>query len=173
MARNSAATARNRPLKHLSIRVPWHDSGWSGHVCAGPKENGSCLVLPRIRETRKGDEEASRAGQSVADLGSEAWPACVGERGTFMAPFSIERVVALPYAATTERHVHIRPTKLRQPAWSAPAVPFRWMNKEFAWALADLQGVDALPEREPTDPEWLAKRPWVQSGRGDVAAAAS
>ena len=31
------------PLRHLSIRVPWHDSGWDGRVCQNPTANTSCL----------------------------------------------------------------------------------------------------------------------------------
>lgn len=35
----------NYPLRHISIRVPWHDTGWDGRVCATPRLNGSCLKL--------------------------------------------------------------------------------------------------------------------------------
>ena len=35
----------NYPLKHISIRVPWHDTGWDGRVCAAPRLNGACLKL--------------------------------------------------------------------------------------------------------------------------------
>ena len=37
------------PVRHLSIRVPWHDAGWDGTVCRQPADNGSCLVLERIQ----------------------------------------------------------------------------------------------------------------------------
>jgi len=33
------------PLRHISIRVPWHDTGWDGRVCAKPRLNGACLKL--------------------------------------------------------------------------------------------------------------------------------
>ena len=36
------------PLRHLSIRVPWHDAGWAGTVCNDPTANTACLVLKRI-----------------------------------------------------------------------------------------------------------------------------
>jgi len=26
----------NFPLRHLSVCVPWHDSGWAGTVCSAP-----------------------------------------------------------------------------------------------------------------------------------------
>ena len=31
-------------LKHLSVRVPWHDNSWNGSVCNNPKANGACLI---------------------------------------------------------------------------------------------------------------------------------
>ena len=44
----------NLPLRHLSIRVPWHDNGWNGAVCADPVNNASCLRLGNIHERRNG-----------------------------------------------------------------------------------------------------------------------
>ena len=38
--------------KHISIRVPWHDTGWDGRVCVNPCLNGSCLKLNRIGQNR-------------------------------------------------------------------------------------------------------------------------
>lgn len=55
--------ARQLPLRHLSIRVPWNDSNWSGVVCARPGENNSCLVLPRISETRNDQFESQFANR--------------------------------------------------------------------------------------------------------------
>ena len=40
------------PLRHVSIRAPWHDTAWDGRVCANPGLNGSCLRLKRIAEER-------------------------------------------------------------------------------------------------------------------------
>ena len=45
-----APGARRFPTRHITIRVPWHDSGWAGSVCARPLENTSRLILPRIGE---------------------------------------------------------------------------------------------------------------------------
>ena len=48
-----AASARRLPPHHVTNRVPWHDGGWTGTVCAWPLDNSSCLILPRIgRSTR-------------------------------------------------------------------------------------------------------------------------
>ena len=38
----------NYPTKHISIRVPWTDSGWDGSVCYAPDLNSSCLILDQI-----------------------------------------------------------------------------------------------------------------------------
>lgn len=42
----------NLPLHHLSIRVPWHDSGWTGKICRGSVDNASCLRLANTHERR-------------------------------------------------------------------------------------------------------------------------
>ena len=42
------------PLRHLSIRVPWHDNKWDGTVCSHAKANASCLVLTQ-RTLRRPD----------------------------------------------------------------------------------------------------------------------
>src|SRR3954451_1251357 len=82
------------PIRHLSIRVPWHDGGWDGTVCRNPKGNAACLVLKEIRDTRNDELEQSLAGRSIDTLDqSTQWPACMGERATFMAPFELTRMV--------------------------------------------------------------------------------
>ncbi|MCR6640493.1 MAG: hypothetical protein NVV82_16215 [Sporocytophaga sp.] len=30
-------------LKHLSVRVPWHDRGWDGSICNNPKANDGSI----------------------------------------------------------------------------------------------------------------------------------
>ena len=60
-----SVTARKLPYQHLSVRVPWHDTGWEGSVCADPLANGSCLRLGRIAEGRDDAEEVRQAGRSV------------------------------------------------------------------------------------------------------------
>ena len=52
----------NIPTKHLSVRVPWHDTSWNGKVCCNPRENGSCMFLPRVNDSKRTDEEEKLAG---------------------------------------------------------------------------------------------------------------
>lgn len=157
-----SSSVKFHPFKHISIRVPWHDSSWNGCVCKNPKENASCLVLDRIRETRDDKKESDVAGVAIEDIESENWPACLAERGTFMAPFEITRDISHPYSSSKE-YSHFKTTSLRQPIYSAAAIPFRWMNKKNAWKIAEFYGLDVDPEREPKSPEWLKNSKWVQN----------
>lgn len=145
--------------KHLSIRVPWHDTGWDGRVCANPRLNGSCLKLNRIGQNRDDAAEEAVAGLSLADLPQEKWPCCVAERVAFMAPFEYTRIANHPYMGTSDHHGHFIPTALRHPAYSAPAVPFAWMLREFMGELSETYGLDVRIEREP---DLGFKTPWIQ-----------
>ena len=54
------------PIRHVSVRVPWHDRGWEGTVCADPANNSACLKLPRIAENKDEAAEASVAGSETS-----------------------------------------------------------------------------------------------------------
>ncbi len=126
-----APGARRLPTHHISIRVPWHDAGWTGTVCSHPLANTSCLVLPRIGEGKQDDVEARCAGQRLDELAEGDLPPCIGERVSFMAPFEIVRTMRHPYTETSgDTHGHFMPTRFVQPAYSAACVPFRWMLRE-------------------------------------------
>ena len=71
------------PLRHISIRVPWHDAGWAGLVCQVPQLNGACTKLKRIAAHKKDDRELAIAGRTLDDLPHEQWPCCVDERAAF------------------------------------------------------------------------------------------
>jgi len=102
--------ARRLPTHHVTIRVPWHDSGWSGSLCARPLENTSCLILPRIGEGKRDEVEVRCAGRRLDELNAGAWPPCVGERVSFMAPFELLRTMQHPYTETSaETHGHFPP----------------------------------------------------------------
>lgn len=118
------------PLRHISIRVPWHDAGWNGTVCAAPRRNTACLKLVNIAESKDEAEEEKIIGRSLKDVDQAHLPPCVKERGTFMAPFPFERLHEHPYVKTSAKtHSHFRPTPLRYPAYGAAGLPFRWMMK--------------------------------------------
>jgi len=40
-------------LKHLSIRVPWHDARWRATICDAPSDNSACVALKNIAKFKK------------------------------------------------------------------------------------------------------------------------
>ena len=142
------------PLRHISIRVPWHDDHWSGTVCSDPHLNESCLRLTRISSHRGNSRHTNQcepvSGLSIKDLEHENWPCCVAERGMFMAPFEYTKVATHPYAKfNSKSHGHFAPTPLRYPSYSAAALPFRWMFREGMENRTEQYGIDVDPSREP------------------------
>ncbi len=153
-----ATGVRRLPPHHVTIRVPWHDAGWTGTVCARPLDNSSCFVLPRIGEGRRDDVEARCANRRLDQLDRADLPPCVSERVSFMAPFALPRTMRHPYTEFyPETHGHFAPTRFVQPAYSAACVPFRWMLREKVEGnpkddeigIADRLKIGWVPEREP------------------------
>ena len=157
----------NYPLRHISIRVPWHDTGWDGRVCAAPRLNGACLKLKGIAKNRDDDAEVSVAGRSISDLPQAKWPSCIVERAGFMAPLEYVREADHPYnRGPATRHGHFKRTPLRHPPYSAPAVPSAWMLREAMAALGKEHVLDVQPEREP---ELGFKTAWTQERLNQTA----
>src|SRR5215217_239832 len=126
-----ASGARRLPTHHITIRVPWHDNGWTGTVCSRPLENTSCLILGRIAEGKRDEVEARCAGKRLDELEGGNLPPCVGERVSFMAPFELRRNITHAYTEYyPETHGHFLPTPFVQPPYSASCVPFQWTLRE-------------------------------------------
>lgn len=137
-------------LRHLSVRVPWHDSGWVGVVCRAPQLNGACTKLKGIASTKNEAAEQLIAGRSLEQLPREQWPCCVDERAAFMAPFEMECIKTHALAKRNPKHYgHFQPTRQRYPAYSAGIVPFRWMLREYLEGYRDLYELDVDEDREP------------------------
>ncbi|MBX7132300.1 MAG: AAA family ATPase [Fimbriimonadaceae bacterium] len=155
------------PLKHISIRVPWHDAGWDGRVCAAPRLNGSCLKLKRVAEDRDDAAEEAVAGKRLDELPQTKWPACASERMGFMAPFEYVRIANHPYNRGPETsHGHFKETPLRHPPYSAAAVPFAWLLSEAMKTLGEEYALDVQAEREP---DLGFKTQWVQEHLNQTA----
>lgn len=157
-------TTRTLPFQHLSIRVPWHDTGWKGSICASPLDNASCLRLGRIASERRDEVEVAIAGSSWADLGGSELPPCAAERAGFMAETTRTVTKRHPYAAWNEVYRRFQPTSFDLPPFSADCVPFRWMLRESAVELADgLQlGYQAELEEAVDIEAELGHTTWVQ-----------
>jgi len=147
------------PVRHVSVRVPWHDDGWNGSVCLAPQNNLACLKLKNIAESKDDAEEAEIAGRHFASLQPHEFPPCVTERAAFMSPRGFSGNHEHRYRRNDRRpHGHFKPAPVSYPPDAAPAVPFRWMVKESAEELREHYPLDELSEdREPTldfDTSW-------------------
>jgi hypothetical protein len=67
------------PIRHLSVRIPWHDAGWDGTVCRSPRENASCLALNRIGATKNDAVEERYAGKRLSDVPDAETPPCFAD----------------------------------------------------------------------------------------------
>ena len=160
------------PLRHISIRVPWHDSGWNGSVCKEPTHNTACLKLRNISDSKNDEEEEARKGQSFQDL-KDAWlPPCVNERAAFMADFDFEQIKRHPYAETSPKtHGHFRPTPFRHPRYAAPGLPFRWLMRGKVFGDPDNRAagfVNRFPLDdldEALEPKLFFDTNWLQDHR--------
>jgi hypothetical protein len=150
-------------LRHLSVRVPWHDRAWDGHVCDAPLENSSCLALKLIAENRKDDIEKHIPGEPFDRLERERLPPCLRASASFLSPHSHAFDSVMAYSTWSRDHIHILPRTMHVPAWGALVIPYRWMLKESGFAIAEDLELDAHPDREPTDPPWLKRTSWIQS----------
>ena len=163
---NLAAGARQLPRHHITIRVPWHDSGWAGTVCSKPLNNTSCLVLERIADGRQDAAEVRCAGKRFDELDEGDIPPCVKERASFMAPFEIARTMNHPYARPSSgTHSHFAPTRFVQAPYTAACVPFRWMLRENAEDLAEQLQLGYAPDGESK----LDFTSWVQAKDNQLA----
>jgi hypothetical protein len=159
----------NYPIKHLSVRVPWHDNGWDGTICRNPKANSACLVLKNCAENRDDEKEDKLSGKSIRDLSQDDYPVCASERGVFMAGFPIRKVVTHPYFnGSPKTHGHLKPTTIVYPPFSFSAVPYRWVLKENAELLSEAYNLDYVVDREPVL-DWGKPVSWVQEIRNQKA----
>lgn len=67
-------------MKHISIRLPWHDRGWDGCVCNNPSKNSYCkgfhsVNAERIRKEKKDNVEEKIKGLPV-DASWDYRPPC-------------------------------------------------------------------------------------------------
>ena len=147
-------------VRHLSVRVPWHDSGWNGHFCRNPLSNQACLALHHIGEKRDDEQESRHAGTAITDVPEQEWPPCVAERGMFMAPFPVRLPREIPYRSP--QHQHLKKTDLYLPPYSVPVVPFRWMLREMKEVPENEMGLELSYDDEPKEPDWLKDNAWWQ-----------
>lgn len=155
------------PLRHLSVRVPWHDSGWSGVVCKEPHLNGACVKLTGISESKNDARENLIASTRLDELHEDQFPPCVNERGAFMAPFEFTVVKHHALARKNpKQYGYFQPTRQRYPAYSMGIVPFRWLMSANIENLSKSLDIDADSSREP---ELEYKTSWIHEAGNQTA----
>ncbi len=153
------------PIRHLSVRIPWHDGQWNGKICEKPRENGSCMFLPRINDSKNPDAEEEIAGSWLHELQSDQLPPCVSEKVHFMSPHEIYKSVNHPYSRNDNNDAfygHYRQTTYCYPGYSFSIVPYNWMLKDpktNASAKADELLLSYDIDREP---KLNFENSWVQ-----------
>lgn len=151
-------------IKHVSVRVPWHDNKWNGRVCLDVAGNSACLALKRTAESRNDPFEIAHQDESFDEL--ERMPPCLAERGTFLSPFSLNLRTQLSYSKDKSgEHGHILPTEVSVPAYGGVLTPYRWMLREFAWDIAKGRDLAAFENHEPKEgaaPDFVVNSAWVQ-----------
>jgi ATP-dependent exoDNAse (exonuclease V) alpha subunit len=117
-------------IKHLSIRVAWHDNKWNGAVCKHPSQNAYCLNLPRIYQEKDDQAEDALSDTHWGDLSDDQLPPCKAEGGSFMSTRKYVRLFNHPYNKPGWKdipHTRLKPTPVEVPPYSCFAVPFWWM----------------------------------------------
>jgi hypothetical protein len=159
---------RRLSRQHITIRVPWHDTDWTGRVCKEPSANTSCIALSRIAKNKRLEQD-ELAGRGFEKLEQPLLPPCVEERVGFLSNHDLLLKKQHPYKTRSpETHGHFGETTLRLEAYSAACVPFGWMlrrqvegddrNGIVGKAEALRLGYD--PEREP---ELEFETSWIQN----------
>jgi AAA domain/UvrD-like helicase C-terminal domain len=146
-------------VRHLTLRVAWHDRAWDGSICDHPSDNAFCLALDRIREGRDDAYEERVAGRSWSGLNGNGLPPCRAEAGGFMNAQEWTRIVQHPYQENRnaqDTHGHLRPTPVKVPPYSTFCIPFWWMTIRNQDEIAE-----RLPIQLPEDSEAPFLTNWV------------
>ena len=144
-------------MKHLTIRVAWHDNKWNGTICKNPLENTYCLSLPRIYEEKDENVENKIACKSWADK-EIILPPCKAESGAFMNEKGYKRKFSHPYRnipKVKETHGHLKDNLVEVPVYSTFAVPFRWMLKANTKELNEKFPTLPKDEKPPFNSPWV------------------
>ncbi len=146
-------------MKHLTLRVPWHDNRWNGTVCTNPSENPFCVALDRIRAERNEEQEDLISGIDWHELEPHQLPPCKAEAGAFMNEIEWVRVLDHPYREipkTSQTHGHLKPLAVKLPPFSTFAVPFARMLRSNQEEIDE-----SIPEPLPDDEESPFRSAWV------------
>ena len=148
-------------IKHLSIRVAWHDNKWNGAVCNHPSENTYCIHLPRIYAEKNDEAEDAIKGTHWSKLTPSQLPPCKAEGGSFMSIGKFSREFNHPYNQPNRKdipHLALKSTKFEIPPFSTFAVPFWWMLKKNLPEIQEIYPDIPRDENPPFPSAWIYSR---------------
>lgn len=123
-------------MKHISIRVPWHDNNWNGHVCNCPSSNPFCMMLKNISSSKDCAKEDLVASIGWDKLRIDQLPACKGDNGAFMNEDKYQRRFVHVYQKNLSTpQSKLKPTDIVIPEYSFFGVPFRYLSREMSEEL--------------------------------------
>lgn len=147
-------------MKHISIRVPWHDKKWSGHVCDCPSNNPFCMTLKNICKAKNCEIEESVASKEWNTLSADRLPACKGENGGFMNEKAYKRMFKHVYQDSKNDipQTKLKPKTITIPEYSFFGIPFRYLSKDSGDYLNDRFPFFAKDEDAPFHTSWVFGR---------------
>ncbi|MBZ5529573.1 MAG: ATP-dependent RecD-like DNA helicase [Acidobacteriia bacterium] len=110
-------------VKHITVRMAWHDDNWNGRVCKKPHENIYCngihsLLSARIQREKKPDLEKKKAGKKIDDFEGYT-PPCYWSCNAF-SDYSYNVEIEHPF-----ENVKTEPVKDKLKPYSVYTWPFR------------------------------------------------
>lgn len=159
------------PMAHVSVRIPWNDTDWTGRVCAEPGANHSCTVLKNVKEDKNTVAEEEDAGRAWSELDDGELPPCVLERGGFMRAKVFTKTRTHAYSRNRRgAHTHFGPTLQRMPPFSLEVTPFRWVMLPEQERYASQWGIRVDHAHEERAIELMGfESHWVQDHRNQRA----
>ena len=147
-------------MKHISIRVPWHDNKWNGLVCNCPSNNPFCLMLKNIFDAKNNEKEELVASKEWNKLSVDELPACKGENGGFMSerPYKRKFVHVYQYSSSEIPQKKLIPRVIDIPEYSFMGVPFRYLSRDNSEFLNERYPHFAEDEDAPFPTGWVFGR---------------
>lgn len=147
-------------MKHISIRVPWHDKKWNGHVCDCPTNNPFCMMLKNINKDKNCEKEEAVASKEWSTLSVDELPACKGENGGFMNEKPYKRRFKHVYQDNRNDipQTKLKPKIIDIPEYSFFGIPFRYLSKDNCDYLNDRFPYFAIDEEAPFPSSWVFGR---------------
>lgn len=147
-------------IRHLSVRVPWHDTAWNGKTCKNPDKNIYCNILKNIGEKRRNGSKCQKL--NIND--ESTYPPCIKENVSILKSMDIPITIEYQYSFSKEIGNHFEKTKINFEKYSSSVIPFRWMmrNKTGQYNFNDIKGLDTNKEDVLKGKEKYLNTSWWQ-----------